>query len=225
MAVTCADLIANVRSRANIEHTQHVTDAEIVTWLNDEGDEFYQKLVSAREHHVVTFTTFTLTSGTNTATLPADFLKPISIALPRGGSVPPFEILPLDSIQNRSTCERWRYDIMGQKIYIWPNVNVGVGPYEFFYVPKWVTITSSPDVGLIPEMERFAEIIALGAASMAKVKRKMLDDAKALRDKQNAMTQSGIESIPGRKGSPKQIPMPLKDRERYYGRGRLIYRT
>lgn len=338
---TTIELINNVRSRANIERTKHVTDDEIVTWLNDEGDEFYQKLISSRENYVTRKAQFTLGTTTfvrgddeasaqvprtindlnptftaglslthappsyykivafivdpqgpcttgdttfsfrrgfapiatvtvpagstdrqsafptisttflstdtldissdagagadweciftivyqqfvaetvaNAAPLPGDFLKPLYVHLPldNGCSMP---VLPLDSLADKSLIDEYRYWISDQSIRIYPETHIRTGPYDLEYVPRWQTLQLNPwPNSLMQEMDRFSEIICLGAASMAKLKRKMIDDAAQLRQKQNDMTASAIAAIPGRVGSPKKIPMPKKDIERRYG--------
>jgi len=342
MAKTTDSLIAAVRSRANIERTKHVTDDEIVTWLNDEGDEFYNMLISSRENYITKTATLTLgttvfnmaadapvingfqvsidnsvtlislpmgpliaapsyyeilsfigvpvgpnTSGdatftitinaaptaskfvvpdgssdrvycdeanptftasdtvkiavstpgatswsiafyivvrpyvaatvSNAAPLPSDFLKPIAINLDLGnGAFQP--ILPLESLNDRFAAQEWKHWISDQKLFVYPERSVKTGPYVMEYCPRWVDLQLRPFPNALAfEMERFSEIIELGAASMAKLKRKMVEDAQQLRQKQSDMIKSAIASIPGRKGGPKTIPMPTKDLGRFRG--------
>jgi len=342
MAKTTDSLIAAVRSRANIERTKHVTDDEIVTWLNDEGDEFHNMLISSRENYITKTATLTLgttvfnvdsdapavngfqvgidnsvttvglpigplnaapsyyeilsfigipqgpnTSGdatftvlinsvptaskfvvpgasldrvycdeanptftdadtveisvstagattwtiafyivvrpfiastvANAAPLPSDFLKPIAINLDLGnGAFQP--ILPLESLNDRFTAQEWKHWISDQKLFIYPERSVKTGPYVMEYCPRWVDLQLRPFPNALSfEMERFSEILELGAASMAKLKRKMIDDATQLRQKQSDMIKSAVAAIPGRKGGPKTIPMPIKDLERFRG--------
>jgi len=158
---------------------------------------------------------FVASTVPNAAPLPADFLKPIALNLDLGnGAFQP--ILPLESLNDRFAAQEWKHWISDQKLFVYPERNVKTGPYLLEYCPRWVNLQLRPFPNALAfEMERFSEIIELGAASMAKLKRKMPDDAAALRQKQIDMIKSAIASIPGRKGGPKGIPMPVRELERF----------
>jgi hypothetical protein len=348
MSIPTDQLVANVRSRANIERTKHVLDSEIVQWLNDEGRIVYNKLVDSREEYVSRLTQFTLntpffvendvetyvngqtvlvnisagatglavdfallpaptyyklysftvapqssnttgdtgfqlrkggfgiadvitipsgsnasvthyfsdltfvntdvidmlvsagagadwnatvtivvtpfvsTSIANAAPLPVDFLKPIDVSFPLDSNGRRQEIPPLESVHNKTYVTEYRYLTSDELIYIYPQFDPRVGPYDLSYVPFWKDLTLDPAPNsIIKPMERFSDTMCIGAASTAKIKRKMLEDAQALRTQANATMASVLATIPGRKGSPKQIPMPLKDRQRYAGAWRI----
>jgi len=343
MPKSAQDLIDGVRSRTNTERTQHVTDPEILTWLNDEGDQFYNKLVASREEYVVRTTQFTLntpffeetdnvavvngyqptitdsvTQGmpltgpfnaapdyykiytvtirpmvavntgvtqfeikkngvltgvfgslasgatdplvlkpdnvtfvdgdtiaieitcanssagwncsfyisatpfvqnqiANGCLVPDDFLKPVKISFPLGNGRRQ-EALPIDSDHNTAVACEFTYRISDQKILIYPEINPKLGPYDLEYCPRWKELVTDPVPNfLIKEMERFSDILELGAAAMVKAKRKMPEDVALMRALQADMAKDGIASIPGRKGGPKHIPLPLSEHRRMLG--------
>lgn len=343
MSVMADELVAGVRERANIERTKHISDAEIIKWLNDEGSALYNKLISARENYITRRTTLTLggssfvqepsaekwfnpdvtinnltgdfaippsgsllpapsyykilsfigtpnapcTTGdtlfqikvnatltdcmftiadgsdaqqsdsahnptftdadtllvstaagagadwsiyitmivqpylaetiANAAALPADFLKPLALQLELGnGNALPVE--PLDSLNQRNSCETFKHWISDQRIYVYPERDVKVGPYTLDYCPRWTRLQITPfPNALLPEMEQFSDILEIGAAATAKLKRRMVEDAQALNAQQADMIRDAIAAIPGRKGGPKRIPMPTNERERFRG--------
>jgi len=221
MAITAASMVANVRSRTDTQRTRFITDDEILTFINDESKDFWAQLIASRENYVTKSAQFTLTSqAVNSAALPADFLKPVAVSRPLDNSNGRREIvLPLESLSDRTNCPERRYWIMDQKIFIYPQIAVPLGPYDFDYCPRWTDLTLSPSTSLPLEFEQFDHIAELGASASVKRKRKMFDEAAAFDLAQDKAIKSAIAVIPGRKGGPKQIPMPLKDARRFYRGG------
>jgi hypothetical protein len=347
MAISTQDLIDNVRSRADIQRTKHITDDEIVVWLNDDGSQIYNKLVSSREEYItrnaqfslgitdfietdsvsivngfgllvdgtpdvgfpifglnvapsyykiisftitpvdacntgntffnlkkngtdigklievasgslepafddslntVFYSTDTLTLSVtavtpgpgwnstitivavpftpvttkNGARVPNDFFKPIKIELPLGNGRKR-EIFPLGSVHQSAVTDLWEYEITDQTILIWPDLDVQVGPYNLRYNPRYSSMTLTPMTYLPKELEQFKEVMELGAAAMCKLKRRMPEDASALKAQQDEMFKAAIEAIPGRRGGPKKIPMPNSERATFRG-GFVPYR-
>lgn len=90
---TIAQIKTRCKRRANMENSNFVSDAELFDLINEAYAELYDVLVAAYEHYFVSLTTVTLTAGTTTYNLPADFYKVLAVDFQTGGSWQP--VLPL----------------------------------------------------------------------------------------------------------------------------------
>jgi hypothetical protein len=69
------DLIRSIRERTNMEHSNFVTDDEIVRLMNRSNTELYDFLIQTFEDYVVTTYDFDIVSGQDSYLLPTDFYK------------------------------------------------------------------------------------------------------------------------------------------------------
>ena len=76
---TVVELIERTRSRANMESTQFVTDAEIVSWLNNAHFSLYDMIVNAHEGYFASTHSFDFVSGTDEYILPDNFYKALGV--------------------------------------------------------------------------------------------------------------------------------------------------
>jgi len=84
---TLTNLIADVRAVADIEGDLHVTDAQITEFLNQGITELYDMLVEARGHeYYLTSGTVATVSGTETYSLPTDFMELHKVDIAVNGS-------------------------------------------------------------------------------------------------------------------------------------------
>lgn len=62
-----------VRSAADAEGDDHKSDSEINTWINQGAEALHKLKISSNEDYALTSTTFTLTTASNSYSLPATF--------------------------------------------------------------------------------------------------------------------------------------------------------
>lgn len=73
MSKTVAQMITLVRSTADAENDLHKTDTEILAWLNQGGEALHRFKILSNEDYALTNVEFTLTTASNSYTLPAAF--------------------------------------------------------------------------------------------------------------------------------------------------------
>ena len=74
--VSLTELRTLTRQRADMENSQFVDDTELTRYLNNSWGELYNLIIdNFNEDYYTTTNTFTLTSGTDSYSLPSDFYK------------------------------------------------------------------------------------------------------------------------------------------------------
>lgn len=183
---TQAQLITEVRQRADMENSQKVTDIEIVTYLNIEMLSLYDLLIGAFQDYYVSSATFSLPANavagtTNEYALPTDFYKVLGLDLTSTSTVWPL------TIHSYSRAERNRpngicYHIGGDKIAspgagggwnlrIMP-VLLSAGSYTLTYVPNspQFPVGSTPTAVLDANFDRWRQYLTCGAAVACQIK-------------------------------------------------------
>lgn len=217
--VNVSDLITLSRQRANMEASQFVTDAEIVSLLDRGYKELYDLLVQTYQEYFLTSTLVTLVAGTDNYPLPADFYK----------------LQGIDYITQNSTNSRWtmrpfmfnernqyqssaylfsfsntnlRYLISGSNLKFRP-IPIQSGTIEVFYVPVPKTLTASSTPGpteqnSIDAVNGYDEYVILDAA--VNMLNKEESDSTALRAMKEETTQRIIKSAADRDiGQPQRV--------------------
>lgn len=77
--VTIQTIADSARFHADMKSSNFVSDAEILSRINDAYCELYDELVSAYENYFVTTSSFPVLTGTDTYDLPDDFYKMLGV--------------------------------------------------------------------------------------------------------------------------------------------------
>lgn len=204
--VNVSDLITSVRRRANMENTQFVTDAEIITYLDQANRKFYNLLVTEFENWFVSETTFPTVDGVAEYTLPTDLYKLLGVDLVDAGgrafTMRPFELNERNRIVHTWIGKPVRYILKGTKIVLVPTPSGGSQNIKLLYVPSPTAITLSSQT--IEVFNGFDEYIALDSAIRCLMKEE--SDTALLERERAYMEQQIIELMRGRDaGFPKRV--------------------
>lgn len=151
---TLAQLRTAVRQRADMVNSTFITDSELNGYINNSIAELYDLILQKYGNdYFVSSSNFNLVSGTDSYTLPADFLKLIGVDLALASNdfitLKPF----MFSERNRYTSTSlrgyygasfYRYRLRGNNIIFNPIPNV-TNQITVWYVPRPTTLTSDSD--------------------------------------------------------------------------------
>lgn len=151
---TLLQLRTQIRQRADIERSQHITDAEINGYINASIRELRDLLIQKfGEDYFVSNSTITTTSGDDTYDLPADFFKLLGVDL----QVASGEFITLKpfmfSERNRYNTNILRgvygsqftkYRIQGSSIVFRP-IPETTNTIKIFYIPMFTSLSSDSD--------------------------------------------------------------------------------
>lgn len=204
--INVSDLIVSARRRANMENTQFVTDAEVITYLDQANRKFYNLLVTEFENWFVSDTTFPTVDGQKEYDLPTDFYKLLGVDLEdasgRAFTLRPFELNERNRIVHTWIGKPVRYILKGSKIVLVPTPSGAAQTIRLLYVPSPVAITSSAQT--IEVFNGFDEYIALDAAIRMLMKEE--SDTALLERERAYMEQQIIDLMRGRDaGFPKRV--------------------
>lgn len=99
--VTIGELKTRCRYRADMENTTFVSDTELLSYINEAYAMLYDTLVSVFQNYYSASTTFSVTSATNSYSLPADFYKLIGVDQLNGSVYT--TIFPYNEMERNST--------------------------------------------------------------------------------------------------------------------------
>lgn len=140
--ILVSDLITRVRNRTQTEHSDFVTDDEIIDYLNDAIKAYYDFLICNYEDYYVDGYDFNTVSGTEGYPLPSDFYKllAVDIYLDSTTIVSGKPIQWSDRNRFRNSNLYWnattpiKYKIGGDYIAFYPTPT-GVNRINLWYVP------------------------------------------------------------------------------------------
>lgn len=143
--VLVSQLITDIRSKADMQNTQFITDTELISYIDKAYRKIHNKLVNTFQNYFVSEATITLVSGTNEYDLPSDFLKLLGLDLNNAGK--PYSLKPWSLNERNRIMVGWNgkplfYIIKGSKVLLRPNVNVN-DTLTLYYAPCSTEITSS----------------------------------------------------------------------------------
>ena len=203
MAVTGAELVAEIRTTSDLQASRFCTDAELLLMANEVLAELYDTLVMAREGYFQTSATLTLVN--NASNLPTDFYKELAVT---SGTAPVLaNIPPLESLNDRVNANGPAYWIGSRVITFYPVNVVPPSPVTLDYVPNCPVLLTGDNMPV--DMERFREYVVVGAS--IKVKTKRSQDASLLIGRLGMLKTRITAAVTGRKAGPKKVPMPLKE--------------
>jgi hypothetical protein len=142
---TLAQLRTQARQRADMVNSEFVSDSELNQYIQDSYAELYDILVGKfEEYYISEPLAFTVASGANTYSLPADFYKLRGVDRLLSGSdyveLEPFNFNERNK-RSRLRPEYVRYRMLGSKLYFTPE-DAAAGSYRLWYVPKATTLST-----------------------------------------------------------------------------------
>lgn len=176
MSFTLAEMKTQVRQRADMEKSTFIKDDELKNYINGSYAELYDILVSRFEDYYSQVSPFTLTSVSNSQSVPADLYKVRGVD---------FQLTSTDWV----TLRRWNFDernriartttralrgiadrqyrVMGKNLTILP-VDKAPGNYQLWYIPRFTPLNLDTDV--LGDVLDFAEYIIVDAAIKCLIK-------------------------------------------------------
>lgn len=173
MSITLTNLLAAVRSRADMVGSTFVDDTtELTRWINEEAAELHDLVVSRFEDQFTILSSNLAVSSGNTISLSslaagAPFYKMRGLDVLDGKwcEVAPFAF----NERNRtgSGLRGIRYRLIGASIYLTPT-DAATGTYRLWYIPGFVDLVNPGDTLDYPE--NWHEFVISGAAAKALAK-------------------------------------------------------
>ena len=170
MPKTLAQIRSQAQQIADMEDSDFVTDAEWLTVINQGYRQVYNLLVNSDEDYFTTTSTFTVTSGDNSATLPSDFykLKGVDFQLSSGRyrRVQRFNFNDrnLRSLPSAGDATLRYYRLVAGNIQLQPREGAE-GTYQLWYIPKVTNLVNDGDTTV--DLLGFDDYIAYWAARHA----------------------------------------------------------
>lgn len=163
MVTQLSDIITLIRQRSNMENNYFVSDAELITYINNSLGELDDILITTyNDYRVSTFQAILPSDGSNNIiSIPSNFYKLRGVdfldssaptgSVPRWYTLYPFQLIE----RNRNNSNfgsitapwgkvRLSYLLTDVGIMIQPASQVG-GTYQIFYVPKLVPLVDEDD--------------------------------------------------------------------------------
>lgn len=204
LTVTLANLRSRVLRRADHENDNYVSTAEVNDYINQSIRGLYDMLVQTNEDYFLNPTPYSIsiTSGTNTYDLPADFYKIRGVDI-QGSSISGSIWVPIDRFNwNERNKYNWapvawnmlgisqvKYHIIGTKIALIPNPPGQVGQMRVWYVSSFPALTSDSDT--FDTINGWDEWVTYDAAIKIKVKEE--SDTTALQE-ERALLEKRIKT-------------------------------
>jgi hypothetical protein len=221
MSVTLLQLRTRSRQRADQETSNFIEDDELNGYINASIAELYDLMVAAYgSDYFLADYSFSIVSGTQNYTLPADFykLKGIDVNLSNNNwfSIRPFNF----NERNRNDNITWgvlsgpsiRYRIMGNNVKLSPNPDSNYSA-RVWYVPKATVLVADTDV--FDDMNQWAEYVITDAA--IKMMQKEESDTGTL-EKQKAELKRRIEIMADNRdaGQPESVSDIYAENDEYW---------
>lgn len=169
---------------ADMESSTFIANDEWTDYLNREAAALHSEFVEAFEDYYTSQTTFTLSAGTNTLALPADFwkIRGVDYQIDAGNQtwreVRQFQFnrrndLTPDIRRLWGASPERRYRVFRDALWIVPESDAS-GTYRLWYVTLYQPMVADADA--IPDWEGFHELVILGAAIRALDKQESVTD-------------------------------------------------
>lgn len=170
--VLVSTLIDKVRSRADMADTNFVTDAEIISFLNDAYRDLYNLIVLKYENYFLETEDVTTVVGTDAIPLPSDFVKLVGVDARLGSSDPwdtldPFTFAQRNLYRTATRAADYHYNVRASNLYLAP-APLTAFYVRIYYVPTATTVTSAAQS--LDLINGFAEFMTLHAAIACKDK-------------------------------------------------------
>lgn len=171
--ITVGTIKTRARQKADMVNSNYVTDAELLNYVNEAFFNFYDLITSSFEDYNLTGpSSFSISAGSNTYSLPSDFYKLVGVDRALDSSATEFYALDRYtwSKRNRYTrsnyfsgtfSKKLMYRITGGSLRVIPESDAP-GNYQLWYIPLATALTSDSDT--IERYNGFEEIIVIDAA-------------------------------------------------------------
>ncbi len=161
MATSLATLRGRVQVKADIASSLTFTDPQVNDIINEAYRAMWSDVLDKNPAFRVTALPFTLATGTQTVSLPADFRAVFTVQL-NPGNTTSMRYLTVQGPKTGSSRYEKTYRLQGQSLYIEPLQNCA-GSYQLNYNPSCPVLAADGDT-LDAELDAFADYIVLYAA-------------------------------------------------------------
>lgn len=209
MSMTVAEVRLAAQQRADMVNSQFVTPTEWVSYINFSYKELYDILVAKFEDYYSISLTFSVPSGSNSYTLPADFYKMRGVDRAVSGNefytIRPFTFEDRNNRRRaalfRGLYPTVRYRILGSNLIFTPD-DAADGTYRIWYIPRASDLTLDTDT--IDGVNGWEEYVIVDAAIKALTKEE--SDAQVFMMQKQALLKR-IEDMAGNRdaGEPERI--------------------
>lgn len=176
--VLVSSLITQIRQRADVESTQFVTDAELISYINNSYCELYDAIVAKYADYFLSQNSFTLVPGTEFYDVPSDFYK--LVGLDQQVSTGQYlTMMPVNfnernrrfnAAYNSSLYPTYRYHLQDDKMRLSP-LPTGSDTLRLWYIPAPTQITLSTQT--INGRSGWEEFIINDCAAKVKIKQEL----------------------------------------------------
>ena len=185
--VTLDSLIDSIRQRCDIVGSQHITDSEIISYINLAGSELYGLIVDSFEDYYVNTVSFTLANSDDGYVLPADFFKELRVDKSYSGSpdlLNNYDWIRLIRINIKDECNYnstplrslyypriYGYLLYGNKLKIVPRSEIS-GCYQLLYYPMYIDLVEREDecTQFGPSGQHWEEMVIVDACIKCMIK-------------------------------------------------------
>jgi hypothetical protein len=233
---TLSDLVTLVRLHTDTVNSLHITDTEIISYLNYSLSELYGKVIDAFEDYYVTAVNFTLDGTVDGYDLPADFFKEIRVDKSYSGDPNSFDgdwirlkrVNIADESNYNSAPLRslyyprvFGYLIYNNRLKIVPLSEIQ-GSYRLLYAPAYKDYQSSDTVAIGPAGQHWEMYAVIDTCIKIAVKEES-DPSIFMAQKADLIKRIEKEAANRVAGDP--IPPILSGTRWYddYGQGRWFY--
>jgi len=168
--ITVGTIKTRARNKADMVNSNFIGETELLAYVNESYFAFYDLMVSRFEdYNLGDPTSFTISSGSSTHTVDADFYKLVGIDKSYGGD----RWYPLRSTPWRSRNRKYSgyigrgqypmvsYRLTGTKIRFTPE-DSAAGDYRYWYIPLATALTQDSDT--IERYNGFEELVVIDTA-------------------------------------------------------------
>lgn len=208
---TLATMRLRAQRRSDLVSSSIIVAAEWLDYINEGGAELHDLIVNKFENYVLSNTTQTLTSGTDTYTLPTTFHKVVGMDWESGTIRYPLRRYMFTERNNyrmdpqvaNPDGQYYRYNIEGTSFRLIP-IPSASGTIRIWYVPQYVQLSGDSDVVASYVSNGWEQVIVLTAAIKAIVR--LERDPAALMAEKAELVQRIINSATARDaGEPARI--------------------
>jgi len=168
--VTLAQLRTRIRERCDMEHSDFISDSELLTYINQSYGELYEIIVSRFSDYFTEDTAETIATGSSVITLPTDFFKLKGVDKSLGGG--DYQTLTQFRFNERNSRNRnyrrlsqyplgLQYRIVGNEIRIEPK-DSAPGDYRLWYTPMFTKLVDETDT--IEDYNGWSEYVVIDAS-------------------------------------------------------------
>ena len=151
--VTLSSLRTQIRQRANMENSEFISDSELNGYINASYAELYDILVSRFEDYYTITASSTVSAGSFSFSVPADFYKVRGVDRLISGteyySLKGFNFSERNAYNNSVTFNYFnqidiRYRLIGNNIELTPQGSAA-GTYRLWYIPTYTALSLDAD--------------------------------------------------------------------------------